>query len=349
MKTYDLRSDTLTQPTPAMREAMMSAPIGDDVYREDPSAHALEARAAELTGKEAALFVPTGTMGNQVALASWAERGQSVVCERHAHILLYELGAMSALSGLAPLPFEGDEHGCPDPEHVRRALMPASYTRMSVGVIGVEMTHNSHGGVIPALEKLGAIAEHARHAGVPVHMDGARLFNAAVALGVPASEIAQHTDSVNFCLSKGLGAPVGSVLCGPRDFIERALVVRKRFGGGMRQVGFLAAAGLHALDHHIERLAEDHERARRLALGLAEIDGLSLDPERFPTNIVYVDTDPEMAPVWERALAERGVMIHAMGLERLRFVTHLDLDDEVIDGVLERVAQVARDTIALNT
>ena len=287
---HDLRSDTVTRPTDAMRRAMFDAPVGDDVYREDPSARALEARAAELTGKEAALFVPTGSMGNQVAMATWAGRHQSVLCERRAHVLLYEQGAMAALSGLHPEPLQGDADGCLEPDDVERALRPGPYDRVPVGLVAVECTHNVAGGSLPSLDKLSRIHGLARERGVPVHMDGARLFNAATGYGVPVAQVAAHTDSVMFCLSKGLGAPVGSMLCGPRDFIASALPMRKRFGGGMRQVGSLCAAGLHALEHHVERLSRDHANARALAVGLDLVEGLSIDPGAFPTNILYVST-----------------------------------------------------------
>lgn len=337
----DLRSDTVTRPTRAMREAMFEAEVGDDVYREDPTALALEARAAELTGKEAALFMPTGSMGNQVALATWGERGQAVLCERRAHVFLYELGAMSAHSGLTPVTLDGDRDGCMDPEQVERALRPAPYYRVPVGVVSVEVTHNVAGGTLPSLEKLAQIHAHARQRGVPVHLDGARLFNAATAYGVSVAEICARADSVMFCLSKGLGAPVGSMLCGPAGFIERALAARKRFGGGMRQVGILAAAGLYALEHHVDRLAEDHANARRLAGGLRDIPGLSIDPERFPTNILYVDTAPERAPDWAAALARRDIHINYLGPDTIRFCTHLDVRAEDIPVVLSRVREVA--------
>ncbi len=340
--TFDLRSDTVTTPTPQMRQAMIEAEVGDDVYREDPTAARLEARAATITGKDAALFMPTGTMGNQVALATWARRGTSVVCEARAHLLLYEQAAMSALSGLTPSILDGDATGCIHPDDIERALRPAPYYRISPGVVAVECTHNVAGGQLPPLDKLAAIYAHARDAEIPVHMDGARLFNAACALDVPVSEICAHTDSVTFCLSKGLGAPIGSVLCGPAEFIERALAVRKRFGGGMRQIGMLAAAGLYALEHHVDRLAQDHLHARQLAEGLAGVEGLSVDPDAFPTNIVYVDCAPVSGARWVEVLAERGVLINALGPERLRFVTHLDFPGDAVDVVLDRVADAAQ-------
>lgn len=345
-RVIDLRSDTVTRPTEAMRQAMFDAPVGDDVYREDPSAAALEARAAELTGMEAALFMPTGSMGNQVAMATWAGRHQSVLCERRAHVLLYEQGAMAALSGLHPEPLMGDAQGCLDPEDVARALRPAPYYRVPVGLVAVECTHNVAGGTLPDLDKLAEVRRVARDHGLPVHMDGARLFNAAAAYGVPASEVAAHADSVMFCLSKGLGAPVGSMLCGPRDFIERALPMRKRFGGGMRQVGIMCAAGLHALDHHIDRLADDHANARALANGLDAIDGLSIDPDAFPTNILYVTTAPEAAARWSDALRDRGVLAHALAHDRVRFVTHLDVPEDAIPEVLSRAADAAAEVAA---
>lgn len=337
---YDLRSDTVTRPSEAMRRAMTEALVGDDVYREDPTALELEQRAAEITGKEAALFMPTGSMGNQVALATWADRGQSVLCEARAHILLYEQGAMASLSGLTPAVMQGDEDGCLMPDEVERALRPAPYYRVPVGVVSVEVTHNMAGGTLPERDKLDAIAAHARDAGVPVHMDGARLFNAATAWDVPVAEIADRADSVMFCLSKGLGAPVGSMLCGPHEFIERALSVRKRFGGAMRQVGILAAAGLFALRHNVNRLQVDHDNAKKLAAGLNAIEGLSIDVERCPTNILYVDCEPEMGSRWVSHLATQGILINALGPERLRFVTHMDITGEDIDAVLAMIREL---------
>ena len=338
---YDLRSDTVTRPDEAMRQAMAQAEVGDDVYREDPTARALEARAAELTGKPAALFMPTGSMGNQVALSCWAQRHQGVLCERRAHLLLYEQGAMAALSGLHPLPLEGDDSGCMDPEEVERALRPGPYYRVPPGVVTLEITHNVAGGQLPSRDKLAAIQRAARGHQIPVHLDGARLFNAAAAWDTPAAEIAALADSVTFCLSKGLGAPVGSVLCGPAAFIERALPMRKRFGGGMRQVGILAAAGLHALEHNLGRLGEDHAHARTLAEGLAQLPGLALDPQAFPTNIVYIQTRREMASRWVDALAARGVLLGVMGPETLRFCTHLDIHAADLDPILAAFTQVA--------
>ena len=337
---YDLRSDTVTRPGEAMRRAMAEALVGDDVYREDPTALELEARAAEITGKEAALFMPTGSMGNQVALATWADRGTSVLCEARAHILLYEQGAMASLSGLTPAVWITLEDGCLDPHEVERALRPAPYYRVPVGVVTVEVTHNMAGGTLPNPEKLAAIAAHARAAHVPVHMDGARLFNAATAWGVPVSEVTALADSVMFCLSKGLGAPVGSMLCGPKDFIDRALAVRKRFGGAMRQVGILAAAGLFALRHNVARLSKDHDNARKLAIGLSKVPGLSVDLERCPTNILYVDCEPEMGQRWVEHLAAQGILINALGPERLRFVTHMDVSEEEIDAVLATIQEL---------
>lgn len=338
----DLRSDTVTAPDLPMRQAMATALVGDDVYREDPTALRLEALAASLTGKDAALFMPTGSMGNQVALASWAERGESVLCEASSHVLLYEQGAMSALSGLTPCILEGDEQGCMDPAQVERALRPAPYYRVKVGVVATECTHNMRGGTLPSLSKLAGIKEHAARANVPVHLDGARLFNAARALDVEVEAITQHADSVMFCLSKGLGAPIGSMLCGPKDMMQRALAIRKRFGGAMRQVGILAAAGLHALTHNIPALDADHALARALASGLQEIPGLELEPERYPTNILYVDCAPELGERWVQAFAQRGVLINALGPERLRFVTHHDVGPAEVEETLRVAREISK-------
>lgn len=332
----DLRSDTVTRPTPAMRRAIMEAEVGDDVFGDDPTVLELERRVAELAGKEAALYVSSGTMGNQVAIRCHTEPGDEVLLEPESHIFLYEQGGLGSNSGclahLVPA-----ERGVIAPGAVVAAVRDWAHDDhvARVRLLCLENTHNRQGGVIVPLERLQAVAAAARTHGVAVHLDGARLWNASVASGIPLREWAATADSVMMCFSKGLGAPVGSILTGPGDFIRRARRVRKRWGGGMRQVGILAAACLHALDHHLERLAEDHRRAKTLAAGFARAPGVSVAaPE---TNIVIVTLEhPALEPaVVLRALEERGVRMLAFGARRLRAITHLDVDDEGVARAVE--------------
>lgn len=328
----DLRSDTVTKPTPGMRRAMAQAEVGDDVYGEDPTVNRLQERAAELLGFEAALFVPSGTMGNQVAVAVHTRPGQEVILEAQSHIYNVEMATMARFSGVQPRVVQGDR-GVITAEQVQAAIRPKLYYLAHTGLVALENTHNAAGGRIFPLAVAREILTVAHAHGIPVHLDGARIFNAAVALGTPASELVRGFDSVMFCLSKGLGAPVGSMLCGSREFIEEARRVRKALGGGMRQAGILAAAGLYALEHHIERLAEDHENARILAEGLSGIPCLSVTPPE--TNIVLVEIlrGPTAAELAER-LKRRGVLVAPAGAgteaRKLRLVTHLDVSREDI-------------------
>jgi len=331
----DLRSDTVTRPTPAMRRAMMDAEVGDDVFGDDPTVQALERRVAELAGKEAALYVPSGTMGNQLALKCHTEPGDEVLLEPESHIFLYEQGGLGANSGCLAHLVPGERGGIA-PEQVAGAVRdPADDHVARVRLVCLENTHNRQGGVIVPLERLQAVAAVARAHGLAVHLDGARLWNASVASGIPVRDWAATADSLMMCFSKGLGAPVGSILTGPADFVRRARRVRKRWGGGMRQVGILAAACLHALDHHLERLAEDHRRAKALAAGFARSPGVRvIEPE---TNIVIVTLEhPALEPAAVlRALEARGVRMVPFGARRLRAITHLDVDDA---GVARAVA-----------
>ena len=331
MDPIDLRSDTVTRPTAAMREAMARAEVGDDVFGEDPTVHRLQERAAELLGKEAALFFPSGPMANQAALRSLTRPGDVVLAGQSCHILLYEGGAAWALAGLhvETIGRGGLFEASDVLAHVRTDADPhASPTTL----VAVENTHNSAGGRVFPLAALREIGAAARSRGLALHMDGARLWNAAVATGVPAAEYAAPFDTVSFCLSKGLGAPVGSLVCTTRERLHRLLRVRKMLGGGMRQVGVLAAAGLHALEHHVERLAEDHANARRLAAGLRE---LGLDVEGEPeTNIVMFRAKEGADLV--RALTARGVQLIPFSETRFRAVTHLDVSADRIDEALER-------------
>ncbi|MCL7416458.1 MAG: low specificity L-threonine aldolase [Halalkalicoccus sp.] len=334
----DLRSDTVTRPDDRMREAAREAEVGDDVYREDPTVNELERRAAEVVGTEAALYVPTGTMGNQVAVRTHTERGQEVLAERESHVVKWELGGMAQLSGLQVRTIEGDDRGVVAPEQVREGYVAEDLHRPGTGLLTLENTHNSKGGAAIAPEEIAATAEAAHDLGVPVHLDGARVFNAAAALDVEASEILEPVNSVMFCLSKGLGAPVGSMVAGSEAFIERARRNRKLFGGGMRQAGIIAAPALAALENR-HRLSEDHENARRLAAGLDDIEGLSVpEPE---TNITLVDCSESdyTAAEFLKACETEGVLGVAFGEYVVRFCTHWDVAEE---GVEEAIGAVER-------
>ncbi|MGI8914990.1 MAG: GntG family PLP-dependent aldolase, partial [Chloroflexota bacterium] len=339
--TIDLRSDTVTLPTPAMREAMAQAAVGDDVFGEDPTINALQQRCAAMMGKEAALFVPTGTMGNLIATTTHCRPGESVILGNSSHIFLNEVGGLAELGGLVAhvLP---DAGGKLDPDQVATSIHTASDHTPGTRLICVENSHNYAGGVVSTpveLRRIRAVAE--RH-GLPVHMDGARIFNAAVALGVDVGDLAGAADSVSFCFSKGLAAPVGSLLTGSRAFIERAHRKRKQFGGGMRQAGVLAAAAMVALDTMVDRLAEDHANARRLAEGLARLDGFQVALDTVQTNIVMADLpSAEAAAACTAGLAERGVLALKLGVRRIRFVTHYGITAEDIERTLAGAAQVA--------
>lgn len=337
----DLRSDTVTKPTPAMREAMARAEVGDDVYGEDPTVNRLQALAAQLMGKEAALFMPSGTMGNQTAVKVHTQPGQEVICEAGCHIYNIETGMMAAFSGVIPRPLPG-ERGVLSPEQVVAAIRPSSYYLAATSLLAVENTHNLAGGTVMSVERSRALGAAAREHGLASHLDGARIFNAATALGVQAKELAAPFDSVQFCISKGLCAPVGSLLCGSKEFIERARKVRKMLGGGMRQAGVLAAAGLISLSEMTGRLAEDHRRARVLAQHMASLAPFDLDLATVQTNIVMTRIRPPYtAPALGEALKGRGVLCHVVGPDLMRFVTHHDVDDAGIDRALEALKAVA--------
>jgi threonine aldolase len=332
----DLRSDTLTLPTPAMREAMARAEVGDDVWGEDPTVQRLEATAAARLGKEAGLFVASGTMGNLVSVVAHTQAGQEVVLDLDSHIYNYEVAGGTVVGSVQMRPVK-TERGFLTPEQVQEALRPANIHIPPTGLVCLENTHNRHGGTCCAPEQIAAVAAVAHAAGVPVHMDGARLFNAAVALEREPREFAQPVDSLTFCLSKGLGAPVGSVVCGSAAFIERAKRIRKMVGGGMRQAGILAAAGLISLDRMVDRLAEDHVHARTLAEAVAAMPGLVVDLASVQTNIVIIRIDrgdrPRSTAAAEelvKGCAARKVKIHAMGPAAIRCVTHKDVDAEDI-------------------
>lgn len=323
----DLRSDTVTRPTASMRRAMAEAEVGDDVYGEDPTVNRLEERSAELLGKEAALFMPSGTMANQVAVKCHTQPGDEVICEAGCHIYNIEMGTMAAFSGVLPRPLQG-WHGVLAPQAVLDAIRPPSYYLARTSLLAVENSHNLAGGTVVDVDTSRALGAAARSRGLASHLDGARIFNAAFALGVEARDLAAPFDSVMFCISKGLSAPVGSLLCGTRDFAERARRVRKMLGGGMRQAGVLAAAGLVALSEVLPRLPEDHAKARRLAEHIAGLAAFEVDLACVATNIVMVRVRPPLtaASVGD-SLKARGVLCHVLPPDRIRFVTHQDISE----------------------
>ncbi len=333
----DLLSDTLTKPTPAMRHAMAHAEVGDDVFGEDPTVAALEARVAELLGHEAALYTPTGSMANQLGMRLHVEAGEEVIADSLAHVLRAELGAAAVLSGISSRSWAA-ERGRLDPA-APLALMSTGAGPYQVGtaLIVVENTHNFGGGTIQPLEAIREVREASRAAGVAMHLDGARLWNAHVATGIPLADYGREFDTVSVCLSKGLGAPVGSVLVGPAELMARARIWRKRFGGGMRQVGILAAAGLHALDHHVERLADDHARASRLAAAVGAVAPAVVDPSLVETNIVMLSlaSTTWSPPALVEAAAARGIRTYAAGPAAVRLVWHLDVDDAATDAAID--------------
>ena len=337
MNVIDLRSDTFTHPTATMRRAMSEAEVGDDVYMEDPTVRRLERMAAEAMGKEAALFVVSGTMGNLVAVLVQTQRGDRVVVGSEAHIYYYEGDGERRIAGVELGAIPNDERGGMDPALVREAL---EVSAPPTTLVCLENTHNRCGGAALTAAETAAVAGVARSHGARVHLDGARIFNAAVALGVPAAELAAPADSVTFCFSKGLSAPVGSILNGSADFIVRARQMRRMVGGGMRQVGVIAAAGIVALETMVERLAQDHENARLLAEGLATVPGIRLDPSSVQTNIVVFELEGWESPDFLAALKEVGVLAVPFGPHRIRMVTHNDVSREDVEKALEQTRSV---------
>ena len=338
----DLRSDTVTKPSPEMRRAMAESDVGDDVYLEDPTVNRLQERAAEIFGREAALFVPTGSMGNLVCIKCQTKHGTEVICEERGHIFNYEMGSMCAIAGTVPRPIYAED-GILSWEQVKRQIRPKVYYRAQTALISLESTHNMAGGTVYPSEVIDRICDGAHEAGIAVHMDGARIFNAATYLNTDVRTMTARCDSVQFCLSKGLGAPVGSLIVGTRDFIERARVYRKMFGGGMRQAGVLAAAGLVALEDGPRRLHEDHRNARILAEGLARIPGIKVDAAKVQTNIVILDVAGTgmTSAEFSAKLKEAGVLASGVTPETMRMVTHLDVDQAMIEQALEIIAGVA--------
>ncbi|MBM4052580.1 MAG: aminotransferase class I/II-fold pyridoxal phosphate-dependent enzyme [Planctomycetes bacterium] len=341
----DLRSDTVTRPTSAMRQAMMAAPLGDDVLGDEPTVQALEAKVAALLGKEAALFTPSGTMANQLAIRCQTEPGDEIVAHAESHIIHYETGSPAALSGCMIRSLDGPR-GQFNAEAVHAAIRGSDIHSPRSRLLVLENTQNRAGGTVWPLDAARTVATAARTGGLSIHIDGARLFNASVAAGYSVASFASLADTVSVCFSKGLGAPVGSALCGPALLITRARRFRKMFGGGMRQSGLLAAACIHALDHHVKQLAHDHANARHLATLLQGIPGLRLDPglDGIETNMVFFSIDPSLGTATEvcTRLAAAGVRMIPMGARRIRAVTHLDVDRAAI----ERAAGIVRSMLA---
>lgn len=342
----DLRSDTVTKPTPAMRAAMMAAEVGDDVFGEDPTVNALQEKAAQLLGKEAAIFVASGTMANQLSIKAHTQPGDEVIIEAGAHAMNFEGGAGAALSGVQFWGIPGNR-GIIDVSQVEAAIRPDDPHFPISRLIIIENTHNRGGGTVFPLSKILEIRELANKRGLRMHMDGARLWNACVASGISPAQYAAAFDSISICLSKGLGCPAGSLVVGSKDFIKRVHRLRKMVGGGMRQIGFLAAAGIYALDHHIERLEEDHRKAQKLALGLAAIKNIKINPAEVETNILYFDVSPAERTAHEVVLAcrQKGLLLHATGKTRIRCVTHLDVSFADIDQALKTITEVMRDNL----
>ena len=344
MKIIDMRSDTITLPTDEMRQAMYEAELGDDVHREDPTINRLEELAAHMMGKEAALFTPSGTMSNLIAVLTHTRPGDEIIVGSEAHMFWYEVGGASALGGVVMRTVPNDQEGRMDPSAVEQAIRPQNIHYPQTTLLCLENTHNRCGGAVLTPEYTSAITQLAHQYGLQVHLDGARIFNAAVALDVPASDLARPVDSVCFCISKGLSAPVGSLICGTQEFIEKARKWRKMVGGGMRQAGVIAAAGIVALQKMVNRLAEDHTTARRLAYGLAHIPDISIYPEKVQTNIVIFDSPPTISGTeFIQRMDAHGVRFINRGERRVRAVTHRMVSAADIDEALERIDRLVRE------
>lgn len=342
MRIVDLRSDTMTRPTPTMSRAIAEAVVGDDVFGEDPTVNKLEEMAADRMGKETALFVASGTMGNLVSLLAHCGRGEEIILGSLAHTFYFEQGGSAAVGGIHPRTLPNQPDGTLTLSDIESAIRPDNVHFPRTRLIVLENTHNLCGGHPLGIDFMKAVGDVARRHGLKIHVDGARIFNAAVALGVPAAQLAADADSVSFCLSKGLAAPVGSVVCGNHDFISEARRARKILGGGMRQAGVLAAAGIVALNEMVDRLADDHANARKLAQGLAEMPGVSIDPTQIHTNIVYFEVDRQDMTVEElvKRLDDDGARMLPVGPGRIRAVTHYHITSDDIDYVLGGVAKV---------
>ena len=342
IKTYDFRSDTVTKPSSTMRQAMAEAEVGDDVYGEDPTVNKLESVAAELLGKEAALFVPTGTMGNLISILTHCARGQEVIVGHEAHAFYYEAGGASALGGVPYHTIQEDEYGKLRPDQVLGAIRSSNVHFPITGLLCLENTHNRAGGTVYTPQELKALTDVVHAHNIPAHIDGARLFNAAVALNIPIKDLCQDVDSVQVCLSKGLGAPAGSMVAGTKEFIAKARRYRKMVGGGMRQAGVLAAACLIAITEGPKRLHVDHENCTALAVGLSKIAGLQVDLKSVQTNMVYVDVSATGLPASDfvAKLKAHGVLINATGPTKVRFVTHMDVNSTDVEETIAIIAKV---------
>ena len=339
--TIDLRSDTVTKPSAEMRRAMAEAEVGDDVFIEDPTINKLQERAAEIFGRQAALFVPSGSMGNLTCILAQTRQGQEVICEESGHVYNYEMASMSAIGGVLPRLVPGED-GILSWQAISKAIRPKIYYRSQTALIALENTHNMAGGTVYPTKLSEEICERAHDAGIRVHLDGARIFNAATYLGEDVADMTKKFDSIQFCLSKGLGAPVGSMIVGSREFIERCRSIRKMLGGGMRQAGVLAAAGLIALEKGSKRLQVDHDHAKLLATGLAAIPGITLNPAKVQTNIVIFNlkTSGWSSSDFLQTLAKRDVLAVPVDNERVRMVTHLDVDRNDVEKAAATVQEV---------
>lgn len=348
----DLRSDTVTQPTEVMREAMAKAVVGDDVYGEDPTVNRLEDLAATMLAKEAGLFIVSGTMGNLSAVLAHCGRGDEAIMGDLSHTFLSEAGGIAALGGVHPRPIPNLRDGTMEPERLREAIRADNPHYPISRLICLENTHNRCGGYALSANYIEQVAEIAHENSLSLHLDGARIFNAAASLGVPAAELARTVDSVTFCLSKGLSAPVGSVLCGSNAFIGKARRIRKQLGGGMRQAGVIAAAGIVALEKMVGRLPEDHERARRLAAGLREFEGIHLRDDPPPSNMVFVNFDPDSAIDAERVaqtLKKEGILIDVRSKDQIRLVLHYWIDDAAVEEFIHHFERVLRESARIST
>lgn len=339
----DLRSDTVTKPTQEMREAMFKAEVGDDVYREDPTVNRLEEIAAEILGKEAALFVTSGTQGNQVAILSHTRPGEEVILEAESHIFYYEAGAASALAGVQLRTISGKRGQMPISD-IRRSIRDTDIHAPRTALISLENTHNRAGGAILPPEYMKEVSLLAKEKNIPIHLDGARLFNAAVALNIDVKELTQYVDTVQICLSKGLSSPMGSILAGPKDYIELARKWRKRLGGGMRQAGLMAAPGIIAITKMVDRLKEDHERAKRLALGVEQVDGITVDVSSVETNILLLDVEGLgiTAKSFMDELHKYDIYGSIFGEYIIRLTTHREITDEDIDNTIKAIKGIAK-------
>jgi threonine aldolase len=339
----DLRSDTVTRPTPAMRAAIQAAEVGDDVFNEDPTVLCLQEKVAAVLGKEAALFVPSGTMSNQTCIKAHTQPGDELLCETTCHIYNFEAGGPAVLSGVTCRTIEGD-YGILDVSQLEGKIRPINDHLVRTRLVCLENTHNRGGGRIFPMEKIQAISTWARKNGLLMHLDGARLWNASVATGIPPAEWARHFDSVSVCFSKGLGAPIGSALAGSPEFVTRAKRIRKLFGGGMRQAGVAAAGALYALENHVERLAVDHRNAKVIAQAISDTPGLCLDPPEVDTNLIWFQVDPDLGTAKDiaAALKQRGLLVQAPGPYAMRACTHLDVSAAQAERAAEAIRQAVR-------